>query len=525
MAIILLVFVLFGIVQPQPLSAQENAINRKESCFVYYDYGQVKVYLSSDKSSYNPGDKAQIAGTINNLNSFPLRDVTLYAQVKRVNDSVDFIKNGHSLIDKKTFLENLNLLAGESLNASFELLIDVTYPPGDYQIQYFVFSKHGFNYAGRNFLEEDVAGVTNFTIDGNRENTVYFDPSTLTVNGASHDVRESINKFPLGRINLSAALSGVAGADQISAKYYIFSYDDGLEENLIEDGESELNAQNKYVLKAQFNPEKSGAYIFLAETEFPYKSKIKYRFAVSGSDPGALKIADLGVSAFPPKVSDKAYFCFHSATDGRSANYTVRLSLLDQDNNVVDSKELIGPFDSSVAAISLPLEKVYNQGSFKIRGETISEKIPENDKTVELEYSCDIFASSVTDFNISYNPAKSDALKIEGVDGCGRVSQSASSVLDQIKISKDGKLVKEDYNSSAYAGEYKLGNLPSGDYSVEVKKGDMVKVMSINVPPKKQDYLIRILILVVLVVAGLIGFLIIRRRQIKLRKKIDKNEA
>src|SRR3989338_5206067 len=86
MAIILLVFVLFGIVQPQPLSAQENAINRKESCFVYYDYGQVKVYLSSDKSSYNPGDKAQIAGTINNLNSFPLRDVTLYAQVKRVND-------------------------------------------------------------------------------------------------------------------------------------------------------------------------------------------------------------------------------------------------------------------------------------------------------------------------------------------------------------------------------------------------------------------------------------------------------
>lgn len=505
-----------------PVFAQQatpgEAGEELESCFKYYDYGKVKVYLASDKSSYNPGEKAKISGTINNLNTFPLRDVSLFAQIKRINGSEDFLTDGHFPVDRKTFLQNLNLLSKETINVSFELPIEKNYPKGEYQLQYFIFSKNGFNYAGRNFLEEDVAGVSNFTIESKTEASTYFDPKLLTVNGTSHQIRESISIFPLGKINLSVVLKVNANQNPITANYYFYSYDDNSEDNLVGSGSQELNEQNGYILNAEFTPQTSGAYVFLANIESPVKTMIKYRFAAEGNDPSPLKMNDLGISAFPPKNSSRAYLCFHSATERETPVYTVRLSLIDKDNITVEEKKITAAFDSSVQAISLPMEKIYDKDVFKIRGEMTSDSLPDKTQTAEVEYSCDAFSGSVSDFNMSYDPNNPKSLVIEGTDGCGKVSRTGG-VIDSVKISKNGQIIKEDYNTENIQGEYNLGNIPGGEYTVEVKKGDTVKVMSIRITEKKENNLLRYFILLILIAGGGTVYLLLRKKMIKIKKK------
>src|SRR3989344_2979471 len=150
-----------------------------ESCFKYYDYGKVKVDLSSDKANYKRGENAEVIGTVRNLNSFPVRNAILYAQLKRINQNEDFSQNGHYLTDRITFIKNFNLSPSEDKQIKLNLAISEGYPGGDYQLQYFVFSDAGFNYAGRNFLEEDNAGTTNFSIDNPERSLIYFDPNSI----------------------------------------------------------------------------------------------------------------------------------------------------------------------------------------------------------------------------------------------------------------------------------------------------------------------------------------------------------
>ena len=509
--IILGVFLIF----PKEILGQETDKSDIESCFKYYDYGRVKTNLGVEKASYNSGETAKLLGTIINSNTFPLRDVILYGQLKRVNDGADFLQNGHFLIDKFTLLSELNFLAGEHKKIVFDLPLMENYPAGDYQLQYFIFSKQGFNYGGRNFLEEDIAGVSNFTIKGNRAANVYFDPNSLTVNGEEHHIREQIVKFPMGVISIAVNLAqNSENIGEVTGSSYFYSYDDALESNLVNQEDFVLNAENNYRLNIDFTPESSGAFVFLARIDSPVASMIKYRFAVEGNDPSPLRINDLGITSYPPSATDRAYLCFHSATDRQTPPYTIRLSVYDAANNLLEKKEMTATFDSDVAAISIPMDKVSGLGDFSIRGEAITEELADKNQIAEFGFTCDNFAGSVTDFNLSYDINNPDSLVLESTVGCG-ASGRIGGVIDLIRVKRNGQTVREDYNSQIVSGEYSLDELPSGDYTVEVEKGDLVKVLSISVPKKSESRSKSFIILLLILAAGVVlaVFFILRRRK------------
>lgn len=469
-----------------------------ESCFNYYDYGRVKVYISSDKSSYNLGDKTTFSGTINNLNKFPIRSAVLYAQIKRVNENVDFHRNGHFLVDRKRLLTNLNFLPGENKNVTFEYIIPAEYPNGDYQMQFFILSENGFNYSGRNFLEEDFAGVANFAITSKKQTLFYFDLNTLLINGENHSIREGLTKYPKAKINIVSNLAGeFKGVNEIPVKYYIYSFDDAVEENLRDQGETIISKKDNYQLNVDFVPKASGAYVFVAEINKEVRSMFKYRFLVGGDDPSILRVNDLGITNYPPAADDKAYICFHAPSDNRTANYKVLLTVIDG-NKTVAEKAVSGKFDSSINAISVPLDKLENHGNFKIRGELTSDKFPK--KTIEVAFACENFSGSFKDINLVYDKNSPNNLFIEGRDGCGEKGR-VKDTFDQIRvIAKNGQMVKEDYNKNLGDGVYKLSGLPGGDYQVEVKKGDTVKVLSISIPPRNQSLFF---IMLLLLIAGI----------------------
>lgn len=496
--------------------AQENSQELLESCFNYYDYGKVKVYISSDKSLYSLGEKTTFSGTINNLNRFPIRGAALYAQIKRVNENEDFLRNGHYLVDKKKLLTNLNFLPGENKNVTFEYIIPAEYPIGDYQIQFFIISENGFNYSGRNFLEEDFAGVANFAITGEKQTQFYFDLNTLLINGENHSIRESLTKYPKANINIVSNLAGeLNGIDSIPVKYYVYSFDDADEENLVDQGEATVSKNDNYQLNVDFVPNTSGAYVFVAEINKDVRSMFKYRFLVGGSEASVLRVNDLGITNYPPAADDKAYICFHSPSDNETANYKVLLSVIDGDKTVAE-KEVSGNFDSSINAISIPLEKLENHGNFKIRGELISDAFPK--KTIEVTFACENFSGSIKDMNLVYDKNTPNSLFVEGRDGCGEKGR-VKDTFDQIRvIDKNGQMVKEDYNKNLGDGVYKLSGLPGGDYKVEVKKGDTVKVLSISIPPRNLNLFF---IILVLLIAGIfIGKkYLVNKNRIERRKK------
>ena len=70
---------LFFFFLSQPVSAQ-NTVPSLESCFQYYDYGNIRAQLSPEKSSYSPGEPVKIWGSIVNNNTFPVVDTVCHSQ-------------------------------------------------------------------------------------------------------------------------------------------------------------------------------------------------------------------------------------------------------------------------------------------------------------------------------------------------------------------------------------------------------------------------------------------------------------
>ena len=140
-------------VAPNNIDPDDTLVSPEvESCFSYYQYGKVRVNLATDKARYDAGDQARVIGTLLNDNTFPVLDGILFAHLVRINSTGTFAQSGHFLVDRIQLLTDLNFLPGESKTVKLDLPILKSYQSGEYQLQFFVFSKEGFYYAGRPFV-------------------------------------------------------------------------------------------------------------------------------------------------------------------------------------------------------------------------------------------------------------------------------------------------------------------------------------------------------------------------------------
>src|SRR3989344_8272335 len=183
-------------IAPNSLDPDDTLVSPDvESCFSYYQYGKVRVNLATDKARYGTGEQARVIGTLLNDNTFPVLDSILFAHLVRINTTGTFAQSGHFLVDRIPLLTDLNFLPGESKTVKLDLPILQSYPSGEYQLQFFIFSKEGFYYAGRPFVEEDIAGLSNFSVRNDSAPHLYLDPQQFSVNGEAHQIREQITEF------------------------------------------------------------------------------------------------------------------------------------------------------------------------------------------------------------------------------------------------------------------------------------------------------------------------------------------
>lgn len=472
------VFSFIFLVFPSWVLAQ--APSELESCFTYYDYGKIQVHLTTEKTSYQQGETVKLQGAIVNSNTFPLTNVNLYAHLKRVNDTGTFVQNGHFLVDRLTLAENLNFLPGETKWMSVSLPILPTYPNGKYELQYFLFSKYGFHYGGRPFLEEDTAGYSTFQLEGGLEPNVYFDLNSLRVANQPHNIRELTTYFEEGNLPFEVYLiDSRETKTPITATIRWYSFEDTFEENLVESKQVILQAGEK-VFKVVFTPPEPGAYVMLLEIDSPIRSLFRYRFAAKGETSSQLRMNDLGVTNFPPKDSDRIYVCFHSPMFNLTPQTQITLALLDNSKQLIDQKEVTGVFSGEVSAISLPVDKLTTPTDFWLKAKFTQPKDSKKGREVEVHYNCDLFDSSMKFFTIAYDKTKSNNLLFQAENGCGGKVRTGG-YIESLRISQDSQVKQEFYNLTAVSESLPLEGLSPGNYQAEVKSGGITRVLDFTI--------------------------------------------
>lgn len=490
--------------------AQTNEGNPNlESCFAHYDYGNVAVQLSADMAEYHQGDVMMLRGIVSNNNTFPLHGVMLYAQLRRINDA-DFSDNGHYLVDQFVVKENLYMLPGEDISIESAVPVKKTYPDGAYRLQYYVLSPEGFNYAGRTFLEEDVAGTTDIALSGFGESLVYFDISHVTVNGVSQKIRGSIVEFDTSTVDIRVpVIDSRTEKTPLQTTVRVHRFQDAIPGQIVSESKETISDG---VLLYRVNTPGRGSYVVTAEINDPQQTQFKYRFATTAGTVSDLRLNDLGVSDFPVLDTSNAWVCFHSPTNDTTDKTTVVLSVFDQNNRQVDSKQVSDMFSPEVSAISIPLTSLADKQNFRIQAQVLSGTDNHVIKTVSKQYNCSMYGASLRDFSVTYD-AGNQVVQVKGTDGCGAEVQDKTIHMFRVTDSAGSLVHEETYISLPY--EYHTGNLMNGHYNAEVRIGDETKTASFEktqgmVVSKKKDILIYIAVGVV--VLGLTGAYIAYRR-------------
>lgn len=469
----------------------DQPISDLESCFAYYQYGKVSVNLTAVQSAYSPGETGEVRGTIVNTNTFPLRNAMLYAHIRRVNTTSTFAQGGHYLIDRLTLVKDLNLLPGETKSITAQFPLKKTYPAGAYKLEYFIVSENGFHYAGRPFLEEDIAGSSLFDVRNADDPLVFFDVSKLEVNGETHHFRESITAYDADKLAFQLSIldrRDVKTDLPVTVSYYAF--EDTLEAYQVSTKQVVI-PKGKTTVSDTFTPPYTGAFVMVASITEPYATEIKYRFAKKGTLSHELRINDMGVTDFPASSSARAYVCIHSPARENTPQTTVTLQVLDANMKVVTEKKHTGSFTGALQALSVPLSLLPALDNFSVKA-VVAWKDGTENKTKEIisHYDCATFQGSTTKIDARYDSNRR-LLSIQPMGICTQAPTS-NSVVESVRIvSEEGQIVKELYNKQLPV-EVTLTDLPGGTYTAEWKNGT-------------QSQVIRFAIVEVFTISGLLG--------------------
>jgi len=486
-----------------------------EECLKYYQFGEVKVNLNTKKTSYSLGEKIELLGTVVNKNTFPLLNITVYAHLKRVNNET-FLENGHYWVDRLVLAQDLNFLPQETKELSYVFDMKNNYPQGQYQLQYYVFSKEGFYYSGRPFLEEDFAGVTNFEIRDTVAPEVYFDINNLTLNGNSQKVRDYIPIFDSGdNPVISVSLQDLRSQkNDLQGVLKWYRWDDSFEENLVKAVNFPITSNNQTpILQTIFDLEEPGAYLFYLEIDNPIRSIFKLRIARREEKANRLRMNDLGITNYPVNFQeDRAFVCFHSPSEENAPLTRVTLSLLNQQGQILETKSIEDSLTSEVMAISIPLTKLADKLNFSIEADFQNLENPSLSQKVRHDYDCHLFDQSLNDLSIDYQNGE---ISLQSTNLCG--AQVSSAYAERLIIYQDDQIKKEEYNLSAIPSEIDTTDLADGKYKLIVKSGEIEKEMEFEVGGAKEEIIKKrnwfLIVSSVVFLTSLISIVIIKKKR------------
>ncbi len=431
--------------------SNENAGAR---CFDYYKFGSVKIFLHTEKNSYQTGEIVKFSGTLNNENDYPISNGNLYIQILRENGQ-EKLKYGNNLIDEKFAIENLFLNSKSQKEVNFEWKIPEGMSEGKYALASFFTVAKKMNVSGLSFIDNVYGGITYFDVKNSSSvSEVVIDRTKTTLNGAPFYARMFTPQFEQSEeIKIAYPVKNLSGSVQgLKITEKIYKWDNLLESQLVgEKTESEsLPGKETKERSVSYSNLEPGIYLFESKLENAgSQSILKVRFAVSGNNVSG-RINFAGVSNFPLEKGQSAHIfsCFHSTSDVTSVNGKVVLNLKNG-NKTIASTDFAGAITPQIMAIKKDFVSQEDYNNLKLETVFYDQNGKIYDR-VELDYSCSNFPNAKK-INIEI---KNGTLSVAPVNACGAPVKTKMAIEMTENNNPKAVLYESSFIGSVYSKKY-----------------------------------------------------------------------
>ncbi|MBI4128693.1 MAG: hypothetical protein HY460_01465, partial [Parcubacteria group bacterium] len=299
---------------PSLVAAPAGTVN----CFDYYTFGSVQANIAAQTLSAVSGTPVTFSGTLTNENPYPIIDGALYVKLFRLRDSAEKNVNGPFVVDQFFVRSGITLLAGGKMPLIFTWDIPSHAPSGRYEVATFFTISKKYNLLGLSFTDDVVGNRAGFDVVGEAAGTIELDKDAVTVSGNTY----RFAAFP-PREDTSAPVpievrirNGTDSNARATVRWQVYAWDQGRDENLVEEGEQVVAVQGGGEAVASYTVTDSRYPVYLVVGTLNWQntqSIVNIRFVRGGID--RTRINFPGITSFPFKAFQETtlFSCLHNS--------------------------------------------------------------------------------------------------------------------------------------------------------------------------------------------------------------------
>jgi len=375
-------------IDPSEQTEQTNV----SSCFDHYSFGSVQAKLFTEIKDAISGSDLAINIEITNDNPYPVVDGAIFLKVYReLDDLSKRTIDGDDLIDQFWAVRDISLKAGEQKEYAIKWEIPAYIRDGNYHIDSYVVASDRYNLSGLTFTD-DVSGSKTFINISGSEEGVYFDKSSVTKNGESHQFIASISlESETEPVIVSADIINNTNKDQEIELTWNLSWWDGLLPQNYLDQKIE-----KYTIPA--NSRKTVSYtvsdneysVYYLSPALKYEdtnSWLNIRFAREGIDMPRVNYPAVDTYPLTKDEPAKFFVCLHNTRE-MVDDTLFKSQIIDDKGNIIHDYQRKGIITGSMMGFEdefIP-NKDYSEFTIKTQIYQGGELLDED----EMHYSCQV---------------------------------------------------------------------------------------------------------------------------------------
>ncbi len=310
-----------------------------KNCFDYYNFQSVQPSLGVEKNLYSAGEKVHIFGELVNESNQPVVNGLLFVRVAKKNGN--YIEDGNFIIDEFIAIKDINLLANETKNISFDWTIPNSVSVGDYVFSFFFSVGNKFNLAGLPFSNEVIGSELIISIITEQTSFISFDRSNTKVNKQKY---HHIGNWPFVEkdeeiLIEQPILNTFTSEKNVKIVYELYYWDSLNQSDLINRKEQQITLKpdsNSILRYAIPKVNKSVYYLKIIADSNGQKSIVNIRIVSDNNNP---RLNYPAITKFPLEKGNEVtlFTCFHNTSNNISFNNKVQVILKDKNDEEISS--------------------------------------------------------------------------------------------------------------------------------------------------------------------------------------------
>ncbi|MDB5238675.1 MAG: Ig domain protein group 2 domain protein [Candidatus Parcubacteria bacterium] len=391
--------------------AQTPAADGQFNCFDLFKFGSVAVNLTSETQTISAGSEMTVKAHIENQNSYPIVDGSVYIKVYRLQDSnPNRMINGDNIVEQMYAVKNITLPAHGSLDKSFSWSVPSMARTGKYQIVSYYLSADKFNLLGLPFTDDVHGAPLDFTVTG-QDGGISLDKNSVTLNGSAYHfigIQKPVSstKPVVIQATVMNTSKDSVSVPVVARVYRWAQYEPDSHRSDLSQQVSLAPGQKKTV-SFTVTDQESVTLVAIDTAYKDAKSILDVRFVRDGLSYPRLNF--IALANYPVRSGDATviFACAHAAGESVSSNgYSdsqsnapltlpgskIVLTLSDAVGNVINKYTYSGPLTSTMMGFKTDLKPQVSYGNLTLTAEAYQGTLKLDSAT--MHYTCDAAGSA-----------------------------------------------------------------------------------------------------------------------------------